>query len=134
MTTISQIQSVTRASSSSTTQQSAGATGNFDTFLKLLVAQIKNQDPTKPMDPTQTVTQLATFSSVEQAIQTNTLLTSLNNNTALSQASALVGRMATSADGSTSGVVKSVTLADTGLVATLANGKQIAIGSGVTIS
>ena len=37
-------------------------------FLQLLVAQMKNQDPTNPSDPTQFVTQLAQFSELEQVI------------------------------------------------------------------
>lgn len=40
------------------------------TFLKLLVAQVQNQDPMDPnADPTQYVTQLAQFSSLEQLTQ-----------------------------------------------------------------
>ena len=49
-----------------------------DTFLKLLVAQIKNQDPTSPSDGVQFLTQLAQFSSLEQSMQTNTELASIN--------------------------------------------------------
>jgi flagellar basal-body rod modification protein FlgD len=37
-----------------------------DTFLQLLVAQIKNQDPLKPADGTQFLSQLAQFSELEQ--------------------------------------------------------------------
>lgn len=43
-------------------------------FLKLLTAQLANQDPMAPIDATQFVTQLAQFSSVEQAVQSNTKL------------------------------------------------------------
>jgi len=39
------------------------------TFLKLLVAQLQNQDPLQPQDGTQFVAQLAQFSSVEQEVQ-----------------------------------------------------------------
>lgn len=39
-----------------------------ETFLRLLVAQIKNQDPLKPMDGMQFVTQLAQFSQLEQLL------------------------------------------------------------------
>jgi flagellar basal-body rod modification protein FlgD len=42
---------------------------NRDTFLKLLIAQIKNQDPLNPTDGTQFLTQLAQFSSLEQNVQ-----------------------------------------------------------------
>ena len=46
-----------------------------DEFLKLLVAQLKNQDPTNPMDGQQMAAQLAQFSSVEQLISINETLT-----------------------------------------------------------
>lgn len=47
---------------------STNALGNEDTFLQLLVAQIKNQDPTQPIDSTTFLTQLASFSQLEQLI------------------------------------------------------------------
>jgi flagellar basal-body rod modification protein FlgD len=134
MMAVSQIQSLFGANQASATQQTKSSAGDFNTFLQLLVTELKNQDPNKPMDPTQTVTQLATFSSVEQAVKTNTLLASLNSNAGLSQAGSLIGHTVTSSDGSLTGVVKSIQVTDTGLVATLADGKQILIGSGVTIS
>jgi flagellar basal-body rod modification protein FlgD len=42
-----------------------------DTFLTLLVAQLKNQDPLNPQDGTQFVAQLAQFNSLEQLISIN---------------------------------------------------------------
>ena len=51
--------------------------GNFDTFLQLLTTQLKNQDPTSPMDSNQFTQQLVEFSQVEQQIDTNTNLQSL---------------------------------------------------------
>ena len=42
-----------------------------DEFLKMLVAQLKNQDPLNPMDGKDMAAQLAQFSSVEQLIQLN---------------------------------------------------------------
>ncbi|MCF3974241.1 flagellar hook capping FlgD N-terminal domain-containing protein [Paracoccus salsus] len=54
------------------------ATGaDFDTFLKMLTAQLKNQDPLNPMEGTEFAVQLATFSGVEQQAQTNKLLNQL---------------------------------------------------------
>jgi flagellar basal-body rod modification protein FlgD len=47
------------------------------TFLQLLVAQIKNQDPTNPTDATQFVGQLTQYSQLEQLININTRLTKI---------------------------------------------------------
>ncbi|WP_299816577.1 flagellar hook capping FlgD N-terminal domain-containing protein [uncultured Jannaschia sp.] len=55
----------------------AQASGDFEMFLKLLTAQIRNQDPMEPTDATEYTAQLATFSNVEQAVQTNELLKSM---------------------------------------------------------
>ncbi|MEQ8936412.1 MAG: flagellar hook capping FlgD N-terminal domain-containing protein, partial [Amphiplicatus sp.] len=57
----------------------ATAASDFDSFLKLLTAQLRNQDPLSPLDSTQFVEQLASFSSVEQQIETNTLLKELTS-------------------------------------------------------
>jgi flagellar basal-body rod modification protein FlgD len=45
--------------------------GDFKTFLTLLTSQLRNQDPLKPVESTEFVAQLATFSAVEQQVQTN---------------------------------------------------------------
>ena len=46
----------------------------FNSFIQLLTAQIRNQDPLSPLDSTQFVEQLATFSSLEQQVRSNTSL------------------------------------------------------------
>ena len=56
------------AHSSASTANSSGALANESTFLQLLVAQIKNQDPTQPMDSTAFLGQLAQFSQLEQLV------------------------------------------------------------------
>jgi len=56
-------------SSSPSKASVADALTSTDTFLQLLVAQLKNQDPLNPADGTAFVTQLATFSGVEQSTQ-----------------------------------------------------------------
>jgi flagellar basal-body rod modification protein FlgD len=48
-----------------------------DAFLNLLITQLRNQDPMKPMDDTQFISQLAQFSSLEQMQTMNTNLTNL---------------------------------------------------------
>lgn len=51
-----------------------------DEFLKLLVAQLKNQDPMNPVSNDQFITQLATFSSLEQLISINQAVSKLASN------------------------------------------------------
>lgn len=63
------------AAGAATAQAPGGALGK-DQFLKLLIAQMRNQDPMAPMDGTQMATQLAQFSSLEQLQQINATLTS----------------------------------------------------------
>lgn len=48
--------------------------GDFDMFLRMLTAQLRNQDPLNPMEGTDFAIQLATFAGVEQQAQTNKLL------------------------------------------------------------
>jgi flagellar basal-body rod modification protein FlgD len=50
---------------------------DYDMFLRLMTAQLKNQDPLQPVDGTEFVAQLAQFSGVEQQIKTNERLDSL---------------------------------------------------------
>lgn len=107
---------------------------DYQSFLKLLVAQMKNQDPTDPMDSTQYMAQLAAFSQVEQSVQMNTKLDQMLQSSALAQADAIIGRTVTSADGSLSGKVEEVRLTSNGIVAVLQGGKEIAMGTGVKIS
>ena len=127
----------TSGSSSSSTSSSTTATPTVDytEFLQLLVQELKNQDPSSPSDPTQFVSQIATFSNVEQAVQSNATLTSLLTTTALSQAENAIGKTVTSADGKTTGVVQSVALTSGGVAtATLTSGATLTLHSTVTIS
>jgi flagellar basal-body rod modification protein FlgD len=98
------------------------------------MTEMKNQDPTQPMDPVAQLSQLASFSAVEQQVQTNATLTSLLNTNGLSQAESAVGRKVTSADGTVSGTISSVTINASGSTATLSNGQTVILGAGVTIS
>ncbi|NDV98169.1 flagellar hook capping FlgD N-terminal domain-containing protein [Salipiger sp. PrR002] len=55
----------------------ASLSGDFETFLKMLTTQAQNQDPFNPVDATEYASQLASFSTVEQQVLTNGLLTEL---------------------------------------------------------
>ena len=134
-----QISSVTQATTTTSTSSSSSTTGSTSTlgyndFLKLLMAQMQNQDPTSPTDSTQWVSQLATFSSVDQAIQTNAKLDQILQDQNLSDAGSLIGHTATSSDGQTTGTIVSVSISSSGSTATLDNGATLPLADGVSIS
>ncbi|WP_457447631.1 flagellar hook assembly protein FlgD [Roseateles sp. P5_E4] len=62
-------------------------------FLKILVAQLGNQDPLKPMDNTEFVTQLAQFTSLQQTQEMNDKLGSLLTAQASMQSVGLLGKI-----------------------------------------
>ena len=130
----------TTPTTSTTSKATTSATTNpntvdYNTFLQLLVTELQNQDPTSPTDPTQYLSQLASFSAVGQSVQTNAKLDTMLTTSALSQADSAIGRTVTSADGSTTGVVSSVAIGSGGTVtATLQNGSTLALSNGVTVS
>jgi flagellar basal-body rod modification protein FlgD len=122
---------ISRASSSSSSLASATPTVDYNQFLQLLVAELQHQDPTSPTDPTQYMSQLASFSTVEQQVQTNSALDALLS----AQASNIIGKTVTSADGKTGGVVVSVELSSGGgAIATLRGGTKVSLGPGVTVA
>lgn len=85
----------TNPTTTGTASASSAANSQFETFLKMLTTQIKNQDPLNPMEGTEFAVQLATFSGVEQQVQTNQLLNQLLNGSsggALGQLSDWIGR------------------------------------------
>ena len=63
---------------------------NFTTFLQMLTTQLKNQDPTSPMDTNQFTQQLVQFAQVEQQMKSNSQLTSLVALQQADQATALL--------------------------------------------
>jgi flagellar basal-body rod modification protein FlgD len=70
---------------------SGGSMGN-DTFLKLLVAQMKYQDPLEPTDSAQMMSQLAQFSQVEGLNNLNRQITALGLSQDFSSAVAMIGK------------------------------------------
>jgi flagellar basal-body rod modification protein FlgD len=132
---VSATSTVPGAASPSAASGAAAATRSLDynDFLTLLLAEMKNQDPTHPMDPSQMVSQLAAVSQVGQAVQTNTMLSSLLTATSLSQAEQLIGKSVQSADGTVSGQVSTVNVGASGVVATLTDGREVTLGQGVTV-
>ena len=108
-------QTTAKASTVTTTTDKTKSLGKQD-FLKLLMAQLQNQDPMKPMDDTQMIAQMAQFSALEASQQLNATMQTSNNMQTVLQAGALIGKyiQANQADGtSTTGAVTSVGLTTT---------------------
>jgi flagellar basal-body rod modification protein FlgD len=68
ITQTAQSAATTTTDQTKATKSATDSLGNTETFLQLLVAQIKNQDPLNPADGVQFLTQLAQFSELEQTI------------------------------------------------------------------
>jgi flagellar basal-body rod modification protein FlgD len=112
---------------------SVGSTGmDKDTFLKLLVAQMKYQDPQSPTDSSALVTQTATYSQVEALQKLTEQNSSMLAMQRASSAGALVGKTATylGEDGvAVTGQVKSVILATDSTEATaIIDGQTVGVG------
>jgi len=87
----------TATGAATTTRQgnATGLGGDFNTFLTLLTTQLRNQDPSQPMDANQLTQQLVQFATVEQQTKTNATLENmlaLQQAGQLADAASLVGR------------------------------------------
>lgn len=93
MTTTAATAATTAATTTGTSL--ASLSSNESTFLNLLLTQLRNQDPTSPVDANQFTTQLVQYSQVEQQINTNadlSQLVSLTQSGDLLQGGSLVGK------------------------------------------
>jgi len=122
------------ANAAATTKDADKAGLNYDSFLKLLIAQMKNQDPTDPMDASEQMSQLASFSQVEQTIQTNSHLRSMLQAEALTRAGDLVGKYVQSADDKVMGKIKEVEVYSDGVIAITEKNDKVLLQAGVVIS
>ena len=115
---VPQARAATSAAASAATAASADKTkqlGKQD-FLKLLMAQLQNQDPTKPMDDSQMIAQMAQFSALEATQGLQQTIQQSNNVQTIFQAGALIGKyiQANESDGtSTTGAVSGVDFTST---------------------
>ncbi len=88
---------------------------NQDDFLKLIVAQMAQQDPMNPMKDTEFISQMASFSALEQSKAMQQDLAALRVEQQLLQATGLLGRevLVQGGDGTlTLGIVSGVTVED----------------------
>lgn len=138
-TTLSNL-GITRTASATppkTTTAAAAGTLNQNDFLKLMTAQMQNQDPFNPVDNTQMVAQMAQFSSLAGITEMSTTMKSIAdklNTTSASDALSYVGKTVltegkTAYGRSTGGIAGSVELAGaaTGVNVTISDANGVAL-------
>jgi flagellar basal-body rod modification protein FlgD len=94
-----ELQSIRQTAAQEGTRQTlSGGQVTRDDFLKLLIAQLQNQDPLSPLDNQEFAVQLATFNSLEQLLGVNEKLEGLQSKQLLTSqlnSAALIGKQVT---------------------------------------
>ena len=117
----------------------ASLAGNFQSFLTLLTTQLKNQDPTSPLDTSQFTQQITQMTGVEQQLLSNQVLQQLvSAQGGVAQSANLIGETvtapgATDSDPAISGVVTSVTSVGGQTMLTV-GGNQVPLDSITSVS
>jgi flagellar basal-body rod modification protein FlgD len=85
-----------------------------DDFLKILIAQLTNQDPTEPLEDREFIAQMAQFSSLEQMMNMSRAMGDVSTLIGLNQAFSLLGKVVTvrNGEGTVTGMVERVTGGD----------------------
>jgi flagellar basal-body rod modification protein FlgD len=103
--TISGTSSLTYTSGNQAIAQAVDKAMGKDDFLKLLVAQMQNQDPLNPTDNKESIAQLAQFSALEQMTNISTSMEALNKSmtnfsqqSSLTQGAAMIGKWVSGID------------------------------------
>jgi flagellar basal-body rod modification protein FlgD len=125
----------TSASTTSDPNNPFASIGQGD-FLKLLVAEMQNQDPMQPMDDTQFINQVTQLNSVEQITEMNQNLGQFLGLEQMAQASNLIGKKIeaqASGQSPVSGIVQQVQLQGT-TPFLIVNGQQVALSDVQTIA
>ena len=107
-----------------------------DEFLQLLVTQMRNQDPLKPVSDTEFIAQMAQFSNLEQTKAMSGDISQLRQSGAFTQAAALMGKQVSLLSGEntfTKGIVTDLAVKD-GEVRLIINGKPYELGQVVSVN
>ncbi len=92
MTTINSFDPKVSSTTEVARSQTQGSILGKDDFLKLLIAQLRNQDPLRPMEDKEFIAQMAQFNVLEQMQQLNTAFETYATMAQFSQASNLIGK------------------------------------------
>lgn len=132
MTAVSTIQPTSLQAQSQ--QDLSKASLNYDSFLKLLLQQLKSQDPTSPIDQKETLAQLASFSNVEQTIKLNQKLDLMLGQQRIVEASSMIGKHVKSLTSDDEGTVRSVEILQGKMFALLDSGTKLELSKDIRIS
>jgi flagellar basal-body rod modification protein FlgD len=123
---------LTPTGTTGTTFSNPSANLGENDFLKLMMDQLKNQDPLNPSDPTQYMSELASFSSLEQQTQIAGSTASAATQQASTSALGLLGHTVSYKDSSgvtQSGTVSKVDFTSSGPSLTIGTASGISLGS-----
>jgi flagellar basal-body rod modification protein FlgD len=118
-------------SSTYTAERSGGKSSlGKDDFLKILIAQLQNQDPLNPMEDKEFISQMASFSSLEQMTNMSTQLSDfiqLQVNDGILKYSEMIGKQVEweSSEGKSSGIVKSITQSGADIILEMQDGQEV---------
>lgn len=136
MSTINPITSATASASSTNASTGANSLSDPNTFLKLLVAELKYQNPLNPSDPNQYLAQTAQFSMVQKINDLDSQMTAMLKASQEAAGAALIGRQVTgttTGGDPVTGVVSSLQASASG-VDLLVGGKAVPIADVTAIS
>ncbi|WP_051330707.1 flagellar hook assembly protein FlgD [Aneurinibacillus terranovensis] len=149
--------STTSVNNNTTTQATVGANSTNtldrtmlgeDDFLKILITQMQNQDPTQPMDDKETIAQMAQFTAVEQMTKLNESFTNFAAAQSVGTLSGLIGKNiswtdtvttgtgdnATTVSTPKEGIVTAISMKDNKAQAVLQDGSKVDVKNIETIS
>jgi flagellar basal-body rod modification protein FlgD len=105
----------------------------YDAFLKLLVAQLRQQDPMNPVDSSTYISQVTQLSSLEQSLAQTAALESVSASQRTAEASALLGQMVIPMDGESPSRIVGTRNDGGSVMITLADGRELAVGDGIRL-
>nr|MDH3138550.1 flagellar hook assembly protein FlgD [Bacillus velezensis] len=119
----------TTSSAKSTSAVNSSTNLGKDEFLKILMTQVQNQDPLNPVDDKEFISQMATFSSLEQMMNMNTTMTKfVENQDPFTMYVNWIGKNVTFSDSDgkdQTSLVNSVKHSNGNYVLVLENGKEV---------
>ena len=131
-TTISLADATQKATKTSTTNNSS----TTDVFLKLMLTELQNQDPSTPMSSSEMINQMAQLNSVQAMQKMSTALTSVEHLNQINSASSMMGKTVTYAgtDGKLiSAKVDSIAIDGTDITLTMGN-QSVSLSSVVQVT